>query len=175
LLWNYDVNRVLMIEQLEALLPLAADWAAQEQRRILRDGVPLSEEEIADAKAIGVKAPERVRLLQVDAIPAPAHPTLRAACETINFLTAAPRGLTFQYGIFVRSDCWKDRHLLAHELAHTAQYERLGGIVPFLKNYIFQCATVGYREAPMEQEAIMLAVNTCGAGEIRALAVAGAR
>jgi hypothetical protein len=174
LLWNCGVDRVLMIEQLEALLPLAADWATEQQRRILRDGVPLSKEEIADAKAVGVREPERVRLLQVDAIPAPEHPTLRAACETINFLTAAPRGLTFQYGIFVRSDCWRDRHLLAHELAHTAQYERLGGIVPFLKNYIFQCATLGYRESPMEQEAMMLAANTCEAKEDRAFAPIGA-
>jgi hypothetical protein len=165
----------MMIEQLETLLPLAADWATEQQRRILREGVPLSDEAIADAKAVGVKEPERVRLLQVDAIPAPDHPTLRAACETINFLTATPRGLTFQYGIFVRSDCWKDRQLLAHELAHTAQYERLGGIVPFLRNYIFQCATVGYRKAPMEQEATMLAANTCGARQDRALAPVGAR
>jgi hypothetical protein len=168
------MDRLLMIEQLETLVPLAVDWATEQQRKILAEGVPLSKDEIAHARAVGVKEPERVRLLQVDAIPAPTHPTLRAACETIKFLDGAPRGLTFQYGIFLRSDCWKDRHLLAHELVHTAQYERLGGIVPFLQNYIFECASVGYREAPMEQEAALLAASTCKQEVNRGLAPVGA-
>jgi hypothetical protein len=34
------------------------------------------------------------------------------------------------------------------------QYERLGGIAPFLRQYIFECLTLGSRAAPMEQEAI---------------------
>jgi hypothetical protein len=82
---------------------------------------------------------------------------LRAAYDTINFLTAKPRGLTVRYGIFVRADCRQDRDLLLHELVHTAQYERLGGIVSFLRKYLFECATAGYRTAPMEQEAISIA------------------
>lgn len=144
-------------EQFEALLPLAVEWAAEQEQRILRDGVPLSEEEVADAKAVGVRDPERIRLLQVEAIPAPAHPMLKAAYDTINFLTAKPRGLTLRYGIFVRADCRQDRNLLLHELVHTAQYERLGGIMAFLRKYLFECATAGYGAAPMEQEAIAVA------------------
>lgn len=144
-------------EQFDTLLPLAAEWASEQEQRILREGVPLSEQEIVDAKAAGVRDPARVRLLQVDAIPAPAHPMLKAAYDTINFLTAKPRGLTVRYGIFVRADCRQDRHLLLHELAHTAQYERLGGIVAFLRKYLFECATAGYCVAPMEQEAIAVA------------------
>lgn len=140
-------------EQMEALLPLAADWAAEQEARILREGTPLSEHEIADAKAAGVKEPERIRLLQVDAIPAPAHPMLKAAYGAINLLTSAPRGLTLHYGIFVRRDCRQDRHLLVHELVHTSQYERLGGIFPFLKKYLFECFTIGYGKAPLEKEA----------------------
>jgi hypothetical protein len=148
-------------QQFETLLPLAADWAAEQEARILREGVPLSDTEIIAAKAAGVKEPERVRLLQVDAIPAPAHPLLKAACDAINFLTSAPRGLTFHHGIFVRRDCAQDRHLLTHELVHTAQYERLGGIIPFLRKYIFECFTNGYRNAPLEQEATDTAQRIC--------------
>jgi hypothetical protein len=37
---------------------------------------------------------------------------------------------------------------------HTAQYERLGGIEPFLRQYLRECLTIGYPEAPLEQEAI---------------------
>lgn len=140
-------------EQMEALLPLAVDWAHEQEARILRDGAPLSAQQIADAKLAGVAQPERIRVLHVDAIPAPAHSILQAACSAINFLAGAPRGLTFNYGIFVRRDSAQDRHLLLHELAHISQYERLGGIVPFLRKYILECFTLGYRQAPLELEA----------------------
>src|SRR3982751_6446403 len=105
-------------EQMEKLLPLAAEWAAEQEQRILREGSPLSTQEIADAKAAGVREPERVRLLHVDAIPAPTHPLLQAAYSAINLLSSGPRGLTLNHGIFVRHDCSQDRHLLVHELVH---------------------------------------------------------
>jgi|ERR1043166_2984038 hypothetical protein len=155
------MDRQSMLEQIDQLLPLAAEWATQQERRVLCEGVPLSKEELADAKAIGVRHPERVRLLRVDSIPVPAHPMLRAAAASINFITAAPRGLALDYGIFVRADHWGDRELIAHELAHTAQYQRLGGIVPFLQTYLGQCATVGYDQAPLELEASAAADRIC--------------
>lgn len=150
-----------LLKHFEMLLPLAARWAAAEEERILREGVPLSGEEIVDAREIGVQEPERVRLLRVNAIPFPGHPLLRAASQAVRFFNAAPRGLTLHHGIFVRSDSWRDRSLIAHELVHTAQYQRLGGILPFLRKYLFECATIGYRKAPMEQEAIVTAARVC--------------
>ena len=128
--------------------------AAAVEKRILREGVPLSEQELADARAIGVREPEHVRLLSLAGVPAPADLTLKTAAAAIRFLTPATRGLALRYGIFVRSDCWRDRKLIAHELVHTAQYERLGGIKPFLRQYLAECLTIGYPEGPMEQEAI---------------------
>ena len=137
-------------------LPLATKWAAAVEKRILREGVPLSEEEMADARAIGVRAPERVRLLALARVPAPRNLTLRSAAAAIHFLTPDTRGLALRYGIFVRSDCWGERGLVAHELVHTAQYERLGGIKPFLRQYLHRL-TVGYPAAPLEEEAIVAA------------------
>jgi hypothetical protein len=156
------MGRNYLLQQFERLLPLAVEWAHEQEQRILREGVPLSEQEIVDARAVGVREPERVRLLQVDAIPTPRHPILKAAAGAIRFLTPAPRGLTLRHGIFVRSDCWRDRSLVAHELVHTAQYERLGGILPFLRRYLFECATIGYSNAPMEREAIATAGRILG-------------
>jgi hypothetical protein len=147
--------------QFELLLPLAANWASEQEQRILREGVPLSDREISDARAVGVKEPERVRLLPIEAIPSPAHPVLRAACQATDFVPAAPRGLTLHYGVFVRSDCWGDRALLVHELVHTAQYERLGGIEPFLRQYLIECATVGYSKSSMESEANAAVALVC--------------
>ena len=155
------MDRQTTIDQLEQLLPLAVQWAAEQERRVLCEGVSLSKVELADARVIGVCNPERVRLLRVDSIPVPVHPMLRAAAASINFLTAAPRGLALDYGIFIRADYWRDRALIAHELVHTAQFQRLGGILPFLQIYIFQCATVGYPNAPLELEAIETAARIC--------------
>jgi hypothetical protein len=157
------MDRQSTIDQLEELLPLAAQWATTQEQLVLFEGVPLSENELADAKTIGVQNPERVRLLRVEEIPAPAHPMLKAAAASMNFLTAAPRGLALENGIFVRADSWRDRALIAHELVHTAQFQRLGGIRPFLQTYIFQCATVGYPNAPLELEAVATAARVCSA------------
>ena len=150
-----------LVSQFETLLPLATQWAAEQQERILRHGVPLSDSEISDARRIGVKEPERVRVLRVQAIPSPDHPALVAACGATNLIPAAPRGLAIFYGLFIRTDCWRDRAILAHELAHTAQYERLGGIGPFLRQYLFECATAGYAKSSMEHEAIRAAADLC--------------
>jgi hypothetical protein len=132
-----------LLAQFELLLPLAVAWATEEEEKILRDGVTLSEQELPDASSVGVSEPQRIRLLRVQTIPRPSQPQLRDACDAIDFLTAATRGLTLGYGIVIRSDCWGDRLLVVHELAHVAQYERLGGILPFLPRYLYECLTVG--------------------------------
>ncbi len=156
------MNRQALFAQFETLLPLAAEWVAGQEQFILREGVPLCAEEIADAKAIGVRAPERVRLLRVESVPVPSHPQLKAGTDAIHFISPETRGLTLQYGIFIRWDWWRDRALLAHELVHTEQYERLGGILPFLQQYLHECLTIGYANAPMELEAAEMAFQVCG-------------
>jgi len=153
------MNSESLLAQFDALLPLAAAWATEQEQEILRDGVSLSEKEVGDARAIGAQSPDRVRLLQIETIPS--QPQLRAACDAIDFLTPATRGLTLGHGIFVRSDCWRDRSLIVHELAHVAQYERSGGILPFLRRYLFECLTVGYSASPLEREAIAVTARVC--------------
>lgn len=156
------MDRQTFIALFEKLLPLAAKWASSVETRILREGLPLSEQELADARAIGVREPRRVRLLCFSSVPVPDDFTLKTAAAAIQFLTPATRGLALRYGIFVRSDCWRDRKLVAHELVHTAQYERLGGIEPFLRQYLSECITIGYPKAPLEQQAILGASRLCG-------------
>lgn len=151
------MNREILLAQFERLLPLATRWGEALEASTLREGVPLSEGELADAKAVGVREPERVRLLCLASVPTPDDLTLKAAAAAIQFLTPATRGLALRYGIFLRRDCWRERGLIAHELVHTAQYERLGGIEPFLRQYLHECLTIGYPAAPMEQEAIAAA------------------
>lgn len=140
-------------EQLAALLPAACAWAAQMEARILRDGAPLDEAQRRDAEALGVRSPAQVRVLLVPSIPAPAQGPLAEALAKAQIVTGATQGLTLRYGIFIRADAWPDRELLAHELVHTEQYERRGGIAPFLKDYLAQVLQHGYWAAPMEHAA----------------------
>ena len=83
------MNQGSLLTQFEELLPLAVAWATEQEERILREGEPLLRHEIADAHVIGVREPDRVRLLQVQSIWRPSQPQLRAACDTIDFLTRA--------------------------------------------------------------------------------------
>lgn len=133
-------------EQFELLLPLACQWAAAQEKRILSEGAPLSDGQIADARLVGD------------------DPALRAAAEATQLITPLTGGLTLRYGIFIRSDCRFSREMVVHELGHTAQYERLGGFEQFLRQYLFECITIGYPEAPMEQEVISLTAQICGSG-----------
>jgi hypothetical protein len=141
-------------EQFKVLLPVAVAWAEEQEGIILRNGVQLTEPQIADARTLGIYQPDRIRLMKVPTIPMPEEPSLKAAAQATQLITPQTAGLTLRYGIFIRSDCWGDRRLIVHELVHTSQYERLGGFMPFLQEYLHQCITIGYPAAPMEQEAI---------------------
>ncbi|HJT81304.1 MAG TPA: hypothetical protein VJ719_08920 [Chthoniobacterales bacterium] len=151
------MRREWVAKRFPVLLPLAVAWARRQERRILRNGVPLTDSEMEDARAVGVRQPDRVRLLPVKIVPWPGAATLRSAAKAVGFATDATCGLTLGYGIFIREDYWRDRALVAHELVHIAQYERLGGVGPFLRQYLGECLTVGYVNAPLEREATTLA------------------
>lgn len=148
-------------EQFSYLMPLACKWTEEQEQVILNNGDALSNIQLADARNVGVIHPERIRLLIVNQIPMPDHPALHAAATAIQLITPATTGLTLRYGIYIRSDHRKNRQLITHELVHTAQYERLGGFLPFLQQYLYECNTIGYPATPMEQEAINTAARMC--------------
>ncbi|MBN2020185.1 MAG: hypothetical protein JW749_08170 [Sedimentisphaerales bacterium] len=148
-------------EQFKILLPMACKWAEEQERIILDNGVSLTAEQIIDAKNAGVCHPEKIRLLQVSSIPLPENPVLRAAAEETQLITPLTIGMALRYGIFVRSDFWGNRGIIIHEFVHTSQYEQLGGFQSFLQKYLYECVTIGYPEAPMEQEAIITAAKIC--------------
>jgi hypothetical protein len=149
-------------EQFELLLPLACEWAAEQEAHILATGQPLSTAQLADARLVGVAAPDRVRILHVPEILPPHHPMLRQASEATQLISPLTGGLTLRYGIFIRADCRGHRALVVHELGHTLQYERLGGFDAFLRQYLSECITIGYPKAPMEQEVVSLTARICG-------------
>ncbi len=152
-------------EEFEQLLPLAADWAGEQEKHILANGRGLTPEQFADAREVGVVRPESVRLLTVPTIPMPEHPALRTAGEAAGLISPHTAGLTLRHGIYIRGDLIRDRLLVAHELVHTAQYERHGSILAFLRQYLHECLTIGYPAAPMEQEAVFAAERLARRGK----------
>ncbi len=146
----------------KVLLPLACSWAGKQEAIILREGVALTPSQLTDARRIGIHHPERVRLRVVEEIPSPVYPLFRGTAENLGLISPLTAGLTLRYGIFIRSDCWGDRQLVVHELAHTAQYERLGGFRPFLEQWLQECLDPpGYPFGPLEQEAKRIEHEVC--------------
>lgn len=141
------------------LVPATTRWVERQERRILRFGRPLSARELEDAALVGVREPDRVRLLPVRSIPSFRSRWLRAAARWM--IGRNTIGLTARYGIFLRFDRQEDRSLLLHELAHTAQYEQLGGIRPFLRQYLREWLEVGYPSGALEVEATATADRLC--------------
>ena len=156
---NYSENAA---KKLRRYLPLATAWALEQERFILENGVPLTNVELADAKLVGVARPERVRLFRVERIPLPEHPELREMTEALRLTMPDLPGLTLRYGIYLRASHWGQRRFVVHELAHTAQYERLDGVRAFLECYLYECLAIGFISAPMEQEAIAITQRICG-------------
>ena len=143
------------------LLPMASTWAAEQEQTILQSGVAFTEAQIADARRVGINQPDRVRLLKVQEIPTPSHPALATTGEATSLISPCTIGLTLRYGIFIRDDHWDSQRLIDHDLAHTMQYERLGSIEEFLRQYLHECITIGYPTAPMEQEAKRIEREVC--------------
>jgi len=143
-------------------MPLACAWATEQERVILQSGEALTKTQIADARRVGVTQPERVRLLRIWEILTTSQPLLAQAADAAGLISPLTIGLTLRHGIFIHADHWAERRLVVHELAHTMQYERLGSFDPFLRQYLLECVTIGYPEAPMEQEAQRMEREICG-------------
>ena len=151
----------ILPKQFENILPLAVEWAEVKEKVILEHGTALSPQYMQDAKSVGVRYPERVRIYIVPQIPIPKHPILKAAAQATQLISSATVGLSLRYGIFIHSNLSNDRSTIVHELVHTMQCEKLGGLYRFLKKYLWECIEMGYPQAPMEQEAIRLADKIC--------------
>jgi hypothetical protein len=147
---------LLMDIALAPLLLCAIVWVSARQRAILRGGEALSDEQMAIACALGVAAAERVRVVSEAEVPMPLPRWARLAAQRAGVLSPHIVGMTLGYGIVLRADCCDDTRLMAHELMHVAQYERLGGLCGiggFLRQYLRECLWPGYPRSALEIEA----------------------
>jgi hypothetical protein len=131
---------------------LAAAWVWWRQAQIMRSGVALDREQLKLAEALGVQSAQRVRVVVATPVPLPLPGVVRDIAQRAGWISAHIAGMTLGYGIVLRGDCSADRRLLAHELAHVAQYERLG-LRSFLRQYLRECLWSGYPYGALEIEA----------------------
>lgn len=134
------------------ILPIIHLWARWHEAVMLRRGQPLDLQGMADARRVGVRAPERVRTLVVHCVPPRLPLGLRGLTARWQWGPSTTAGMALGYGIFLRADQMGRRDLLLHELVHTAQYERLG-FRRFLNDYLHECLTTGYPLGALEMEA----------------------
>jgi hypothetical protein len=135
------------------LIPMAASWVEKQEAYILANGIPLNEKQRLIASKMGIKHIDKIKIMQVESIPEPEDSILKEKNKILGFFSSNTLGITYRSGIYIRNDFWEDESLLIHELTHTLQYERLGGIVDFLNQYIKECIYFGYDKSPLEIEA----------------------
>lgn len=145
------MNQAQIRQYLAPLLPLAAQWMGEVAAYYRAEGRLLDALELPIAAQAGVQNPREVRVSTVGQMPAPSHPALQSAMDASGFWTQNAAGLTLGPVILIREGHFS-RALLAHELVHVAQFERLG-IEAFLREYFEQVLGVGYENAPLELEA----------------------
>lgn len=149
------------LQQINNLIPIASQWVEVQEEFILSNGVQLTEKQMQIASKIGIKNIDKIRLFKVESIPEPDAFILNEASKAIGFISFNTIGITYRYGIYIRQDYWDNDSLIIHELVHTLQYERLGGINNFLNQYIKECVYYGYNKSPLEKEAIDISKSFC--------------
>jgi hypothetical protein len=132
------------------IAPATSRWAAEQERHILAEGMPLDRDGFAFALELEIPEPERIRVLAVKSVPLPAPRPLVKLASRWGLPLFEPAGMALGRGIYLL-----DGHsrVLRHELVHVAQYQRLGGIGPFISRYLTECLVHGYQDAPLEAEA----------------------
>ncbi|MEO1052769.1 MAG: DUF4157 domain-containing protein [Bacteroidota bacterium] len=138
---------------LKKLLPRAVKWIADQEKYILQHGAKLSEDQQIDAFLIGIAEPNAIRILETNEVPIPQDLELSAAANEIGLISKNTVGMSFRQGIWMKPSTNNKRKLLAHELTHTVQYRRLGGIQNFLTQYLKECIEIGYPFGSLEREA----------------------
>ncbi|MFQ5799643.1 MAG: hypothetical protein ACE5H0_13260 [Bacteroidota bacterium] len=144
---NLDLRTLL-----PQLLPDAIAWAELQAKHVADVGRNLNSGELDLARAVGVQHPELIRVKLVDQLPLPEEPTLRQAALQTGLLGPGMVGLTLGYSIFIVQG-YDTARLLSHECRHVYQHEVFGSIAKFLPVYLDQIVNVGYRDAPLEQDA----------------------
>ena len=143
-------------ETLSSFLPQYTSWAQHIDNQGQQIGEPLSEEALRIAKEIGIREPNKVRLVLCEEVPFPLeNGELKAIALSMGLIgpNIVNNAQVFGYSIYIRQAWEYSLAELAHELVHVMQIEREGSFAKFLPKYMQQVSEFGYEKAPYEAEA----------------------
>lgn len=146
-----------VLAKVESNFLRARDLNQELESRILLEGTRLSAEQIDMARALGVQDVNRVRVLYSTDIPG--NPSTRLG-KLFNFYVVA--AVTSGYGIIIHPDYSEETWILAHELVHVAQFERLG-FDHMVRQRLTETYALPGRLVPLEREAIQKSTDYLGA------------
>ncbi len=140
------------LDLLSAVGDQAIAFARQGEAAALAQGQPLSPEQLALARTLGVAQAQRVRVWYRDSLPFPQPPELARLARQLGLNSAQMVAVTYGHGIYILNAHRSQPGLLAHELVHVSQYEQLG-MEGFVRRYLLELMLNGYARAPLELEA----------------------
>lgn len=134
------------LTKIDALLPAAVKWYDNVAKSLHHKGRVLTAAEKSQAKQLGVKNPNTVRVLVLSKFPEPNG----------RFSNDHSEGARAMGNIIMIKPHLKDNStVLCHELVHIAQKDRLG-LRGFLKQIALEKEILGYSSSLLENEAYAL-------------------
>jgi hypothetical protein len=147
------IRKIFITLAIFIMLPLVIWWVRHNEKIALRLGRALTDEEMSWAKKIGIAHPEKIRILNVTRIPTAVPLYVEKLLQRKGYPAGSAAGMCMRYGIYAKESHAYKKSLIAHELVHTHQFERLGGLWHFLHIYLKETMILGYANSPLEKEA----------------------
>jgi len=138
--------------KVDALAPKAIEWYEAVEKQLLPLGRSLTKKELQIAKRLGIERPEEIRIVVMVEFPMPSDPELLQEAKRLGLDSDQVIGRTNGNVILLKPSSSSDMSVVAHELVHVRQIRKLG-IRGFVRRYVLELETVGYRRAPLELEA----------------------
>jgi hypothetical protein len=147
-----DTPPTKVTEKIDRLFPRALAWYETVEAELLPKGRPLSNEETETARRFGVHDPTKVRVIQLESFPMPTDAELLTEARRYGLGNRSEGGRANGYGIMLKPRLADDKRVIAHELVHVGQHDRMGRAA-FLRRYLIELEMMGYTRSPLELEA----------------------
>ncbi len=135
------------LAKIDALMPAAMKWYDNVDKALYNKGRELTNLEKKQAKQLGVRNPDAVRVVILDKFPEPTgHVVNNSHSEGARAMGNI---------IMMKPHLKNDSVVLCHELVHVAQKDRMG-LRNFLKQIALEKHILGYSKSLLENEAYAL-------------------
>jgi len=145
-------------QRVDNLMTEVYKFALSSESYVHEHGRQLTENELKYAKSIGIKYPEKIRVLLTKNFPVPQNKEVLNGFKELGYDSILVAGVTYGHSIFIKPSwlpnwLYNKDAILAHELVHVRQVEETKNYKNFLRTYLIQAFTHEYFKIPYEQEA----------------------